>query len=136
VDGLKAAKLTAIEAGSLIALSREDSTWRFIFKNHLTVESYSGWRLLAHDHGGKTLLGSRDLTDSPEPFSEINKFLNGFELKVLNFDSLSDRTQLQFMDEGNLERISLDIHNSSSRFANWKIIGEDFEDTDALVEKV
>ena len=130
MEGIKAAQLTPVDAGPLIDLSRQGSTWQFTFKNKLVVESYSGWRLLAHDFEGKTLLGSRDLSDLQEPFKEIDEFLNGFELKVLNFDSLSDRTQLQFMDEGNIERITLDIHSSSSKYANWKIIGEDFEDTD------
>lgn len=126
--GLKAAKILPIEGGELINLDFRNNTWTFEFANQFVVESYGGWRILLHDHGGKTLAGSRDFVDSENPFAEINQILEGFSLGLVNFNELSDTTQLQLAN-GN-DRITLDLYVDSARRVNWKFTGQDFEDSD------
>ena len=128
--GVKAAKLMTIEGGELINLYFMKKAWVFVFENKFTVESYGGWRILLNRNGGKTLLGNRDLEGLKNPYKEIMKYILGFELAAINFNGLSDTVQLQLLDEKN--RISLDLFSNSAECANWRFIGEDFEDTDKV----
>jgi len=126
--GIRAIKLQEVKGGELIGLIQTELGWNFDFANKLTVECYGGWRIVMHEGEGKTLLGMRDLSNSENPFEEIMKHLTGFELVAIFFNTLTDTLLLQMMKDR--VRISLDLFTSSVKHINWKIIGEDFVDSD------
>jgi len=124
------AKLLPMDAGVLIDLKFENEKWIFKFKNQFSVECYSSWRVVQHNYGAHTLIGSRDLVDAAEPFKIVNKHLSDCSMGAINFNGLTDVVQLQFL--GAEHRITIDLFKTSAHLENWKFIGEDFEDTDKI----
>jgi hypothetical protein len=129
MEGIQITKAISIEAGELINLNFSKAKWHFKFKNNLDVESYGGWRLMSHEIESKTILGSRDLEEDSNPLGKLAEKLEDFEFVSLVFNSLRDTLSMQFvhMDKG---RLSIELIPNSGLQENWRIIGEDFIDSD------
>ena len=129
--------LQQVDGGSLSGLAVEDRDWTFTFQNRLSIQSHSGWRLFDKMAEKRTVLGSRDLEGLDQPFPRLRKELEGFALTVLHFDSMRDRLELVLHDK-ELNQKSIELQMSSGQYENWRIIGEDFVDTDKInvIEKL
>ncbi len=123
-----------IDAGPLVGASIVDDVWRFDFENRLSIEALGGWRVFepAKSYRHRTLLGSRDIADQEDALSRLRDVLAGLELVFLHFNQMSEWLDLIFMGPDLERKVHLQIYTTSAREDNWRIIGEDFTDTDKL----
>lgn len=121
-----------IDGGPLSDLTFEGRTWRFDFEMPLCVESLGGWRLFepARDVRERTLLGSRDIEDADDPLNKALVYLRDFELRILNFYEMREMLELVMMPPSLGRTISIQLLSNSAIHENWRIIGEDFLDSD------
>ncbi len=123
-----------IAAGPLIGASCADDVWRFEFGNQLSIEALGGWRIFepVRNHRQRTLLGSRDVAEKDDGVSRLLGTLSGLELVFLHFNQMSEWLDLIFMDSGLGRTVHVQLYTTSAQDENWRIIGEDFTDTDKL----
>lgn len=123
-----------IAAGALIGASYANDVWRFEFENQLSIEALGGWRVFepVRDYRQRTLLGSRDVVENDDGASQLLDTLSGLELVFLHFNQMSEWLDLIFMDSGLERTVHMQLYTTSAQHENWRIIGEDFTDTDRL----
>lgn len=129
---MKISRSQEVNGGALVGLEYDDVVWHFKFENLLVVESLGGWRLFDPFGEKKTLLGSRDIEDSLEPFRQISDFLEGYGLRAFHFGFQRDSLDLVLFNSGLDEQRSIELQKTSARMENWRIVGEDFVDSDKL----
>ena len=119
--------LIPVDGGAFVAASNRESVWRFDFANGLSVESLAAWRV-TEQRGLLTylLIGSLDVQDSALASRHLEKIFAGKELKVLCFEP--DRLLISMQDVEEMLRLELLCLSVSEE--NWRIIGEDFVDSD------
>ncbi len=132
MKSLTVARIQEVSAGRLCGLRFEDSVWYFEFEEALVVESYSSWRLFDSSGGKKVLVGSRDLLGAKKPYRDISKLLEGFKLGALHFHALRDSLELAMFTDGFEEQRNIEIFRTSVSSVNWRIVGEDFVDSDQI----
>ncbi len=128
MESVKAAQLVEVHAGTLEGLSLENETWCFVFENGLTVESYAGWCLYENELGAKSLIGSRDLQDSKEPFQEIKEIIDEATCEMIAYNAISNTTQLELLRGDG--RLTLQLLSNSAKIPNWKVVYGEVVETD------
>lgn len=130
------ASLQAVEGGFLKDCRKEEGAWLLEFSGGLKLECYCPWRLLQKGAESRTLIGSRDLELHPDPLASLAHLLEGYQLNVLHFSPMHDSFQLGLLKGA--ERVIIDVLKDSAEKINWKVVGDDFEDSDSarLIENL
>ena len=119
--------LLQIEGGKFLTATRIGFNWRFEFVNELILESVASWRVTEQRGFSKyPILGPLDYNDPQITSEKLQEIFLQTELKVLCFEPGLLSASMQ--GEGKL--LTLELLGLSMSQENWRIYGEDFEDSD------
>lgn len=132
---VRAFDLIETDLGRLTSAEFDKGAWLLTFSKGLRIECDAGWRLVDEDGGKKLVLGSRDEELSLVQKGALVRELADYRCKTICFKIYSDVFELAFFhksEDMSLPLKHLELISNSAKAENWRLIGDDFVDSDKL----